>query len=269
MTSIDIKTQIRNLRSSGVSAKKLSKQFNVSISAIYLWTGGYQPRITSTKKCKNCDVCFKSVKDFCTKKCWIEYKNKQEYPSLKIDYFVNIDLPEKAYWLGFLYADGHVYDHPNRTGWVDFILSVKDEDRIDAFIQAIGLDNSYKYYRKNGNSDQVGVRIGHQQFRSYLIRQGCIPRKRKKITFPEIECKYELPFILGYIDGDGCLSGKSLSVTSGSKKFLEQIKEKLKITGAISEDKRGNICYTLYINVSARKKIYDSYIFSMRRKRII
>lgn len=39
-----------------------------------------------------------------------EYSNQQYCKSLKVHFFHNINTLEKAYWLGFLYADGSVKD---------------------------------------------------------------------------------------------------------------------------------------------------------------
>lgn len=261
--------KILELRTNGWTAKQISSELNISFHTVYAWSRPKATTKKTQKKCPQCDKDFNSINKFCSNTCFFSFRNKNFYPNLNIDYFENIDSNEKAYWLGFLYADAHIYQKVGRSMWMDFVLSVKDEERIDAFLKNINLTADYKYYRKNGNSDQVGIRIGNQKFVNDLIKHGCIPRKRKKITFPLIDNKFDLPFILGYIDGDGSLSKNksSLSITSGSKDFLLQVKEKLGITGSISTDNRGNICYNLYINVSARKKIYDSYLFSMPRKR--
>ena len=43
---------------------------------------------------------------------------------IDIDYFKNVDTEEKAYWLGFLYADGCVQN--KKTGQKLISLAVKD-----------------------------------------------------------------------------------------------------------------------------------------------
>src|SRR5690606_10292543 len=102
--------------------------------------------------CKNCNLSFRGANTFCNKKCWLSFRNKDD--TLDIKYFEDINSAEKAYWLGFLFADGHIFDSKNRSKWCDFVLAVKDEERIDAFIQATKCTPSNKYYRLNGKSFQ-------------------------------------------------------------------------------------------------------------------
>ena len=53
---------------------------------------------------------------------------------IKFDYFKSIDSIEKAYWLGFIFADGYI----NRAETMfRFCLSVKDEDQLNRFIEVI------------------------------------------------------------------------------------------------------------------------------------
>ena len=46
---------------------------------------------------------------------------------IKSDYFSNIDSPEKAYWIGFLYTDGSV-DHYRKTGRIRLQLQEQDKE---------------------------------------------------------------------------------------------------------------------------------------------
>jgi len=64
-------------------------------------------------------------------------------------FFKAIDSPHKAYWLGFLYADGGM---DRRGSGLILELSDKDEDQLDRFMNALGQDSSQKRYRELPNS---------------------------------------------------------------------------------------------------------------------
>ena len=55
------------------------------------------------------------------------------------DFFENIDTEEKAYWLGFMFADGWIADYSNRLGQDHFGISVseKDESHLKKFLNSI------------------------------------------------------------------------------------------------------------------------------------
>lgn len=61
---------------------------------------------------------------------WYEmWRAHTVHPDLKIDYFETIDTKAKAYWLGFLYADGYLVEHPNRAE-IRLKLKIRDEETI-------------------------------------------------------------------------------------------------------------------------------------------
>lgn len=70
--------------------------------------------------------------------------NKRPFPNRYI--FENIDNEEKAYWLGFLYADGSVGSTDYR---VELGLAEKDLEHIKKFKNFIGLDNKISYRPKS------------------------------------------------------------------------------------------------------------------------
>ena len=51
------------------------------------------------------------------------------------NYFEQIDSEEKAYWVGFLYGDGHISDHT-----VYLCLQTRDKGHIIKFLKAINAD---------------------------------------------------------------------------------------------------------------------------------
>ena len=121
--------------------------------------------------------------------------------------FENIDTEEKAYWLGFLMADGYV-TKDNRIG---LHLKYGDKDHIEKFKIFIGsnlpivirdkfLIKTQKTYK------QACLRVTSRQMVKDLFNYGMIPNKSLIIKFPNnISEPFLNPFIRGLFDGDGTL----------------------------------------------------------------
>lgn len=119
------------------------------------------------------------------------------------DYFKQIDAEDKAYWLGFLYADGCVAQ--NRKQLI-INLSPVDYLQLNAFKNAIKATSEIKY-RDNGR--YISLSIFNKCFVEHLVNKGCVPAKSLILTFPDktiLSPKYYKHFIRGYFDGDGCFS---------------------------------------------------------------
>ena len=72
-------------------------------------------------------------------------------------------------------------------------------------------------------------------------------------------------FLLGFYDGDGTI--KTSKITSGSIKFLEQIKKKFKIPNKIHKKKGVGFAYDLFLGVNLFNEMMDNYKDSLSRKR--
>lgn len=124
--------------------------------------------------------------------------------------FSIIDNEEKAYWLGFLYADGYVDENKNV---VSLNLAKKDIVQLDRFSKFINYTKSYYYFsQKSPSSENIGeyVRmfLTDKQITKDLVRNGCIQAKTFKITFPDetiLPKELQHHFIRGYFDGDGSI----------------------------------------------------------------
>ena len=114
--------------------------------------------------------------------------------------FETIDTEEKAYWLGFLYADGSVGSKDNR---IELCLAEKDLKQIEKFRDFIGVMNKISY-RPQTKSYRYSFKS--IPCKADLIKQGCVPKKSLILKFPTEE---QVPknlirhFIRGYFDGDG------------------------------------------------------------------
>lgn len=126
------------------------------------------------------------------------------FPNKKYTYFQDvfecIDTEHKAYWLGFLFADGDV-----RIGkWrLKLCLSIKDEFHLVKFSNFIGLKLPIEISKQRNNKKYVTVSVNSKKIVSDLILLGCTPRKSKTLLFPKLRQDLIRHFIRGYFDGDG------------------------------------------------------------------
>ena len=114
--------------------------------------------------------------------------------------FETIDTEEKAYWLGFLYADGSVGSKEHK---IELGLAEQDLKHIEKFRDFIGIMNKISY-RPTTKSYRYSFRS--ESCKEDLIKQGCVPRKSLILNFPtEDQVPKDLirHFIRGYFDGDG------------------------------------------------------------------
>lgn len=156
---------------------------------------------------------------------------KQRIYSCDGNVFEVIDTEEKAYWLGFLYADGSVYKSRN-SYIIEVGLSVKDIGHLVKFKKFLNSNHVLKIKDYKGYKS-CSITIRNQKMAQDLMNKGCIPNKSLLLTFPndDIVPKHLKPhFIRGYFDGDGCVYGsddcKSYRVSFvGTNEFLTDMQD--------------------------------------------
>lgn len=167
----------------------------------------------------------------------INHQNKLKFNE---NIFDSIDSEEKAYWLGFIYADGCISKKQNTF---ELSLSYKDKEHLEKF-------NKFMQYQ--GNNVKIGtVTVNNKTFtrcrwavknkhlKNTLISKGCIPAKSLVLKFPDLNIFSNIDlikdFIRGYIDGDGCItyniqSHKIMSLNIlGTEDFLTGVKDHLPV----------------------------------------
>ncbi|MFX1556059.1 MAG: LAGLIDADG family homing endonuclease [Promethearchaeota archaeon] len=188
------------------------------------------------------------------------------HPDLRCNYFDRIDSKEKAYWLGFIYADGCINIDKRSEGTRRLMIKIKKEDDflIKAFAKTIGFNsNSIKLNKNNG---MLRIIIGNKKLTIDLINWGVIPRKSQVIKMPKFQKReYYLAFLLGFFEGDGT-EGTS-KITSGSKKFLEQIKQLFNLNFKIHQKQGKGKGYDLFLGKELFNEMLDNYKHSLPRKR--
>jgi hypothetical protein len=134
-----------------------------------------------------------------------------KYDKYLIDKFDQIDTEEKAYWLGFLAADGNVCN-----GHLSLTLAEKDRYHLEKFKEFIGVDYAItknKSIATNNKKNERREHIAYQYvvsstiFVQSLAKHNLIPRKSLVLTMPNTIPDHLIRhYIRGLVDGDGWFS---------------------------------------------------------------
>lgn len=152
-------------------------------------------------------------------------------------FFNTIDSEEKAYFLGLMYADGHV--SKNGRGW-NIILHNKDKDVLEKLSLLIyGFIKLDSVFIKN--IEYVNFRVASVKMNKDLVNAGCGSKKTFNIVFPKLNNILMPHFIRGFLDGDGCICNANPSKTvvdiTSNENFLNGLNEFLKENLNISFNK--------------------------------
>lgn len=158
--------------------------------------------------------------------------SKNRKHNFDLNYFENIDTEEKAYWLGFLYADGYV----SYSGLISLGLSKQDELHLNKLKKCVKADSVNLIYKKETSS--CTLNLCSVKMARDLIKLGCTQKKSTTLKFPTED---QVPnhlihhFMRGYFDGDGCIyiQGNKSNINFsllGTKSFLDNY-EKILLDG--------------------------------------
>ena len=130
-------------------------------------------------------------------------------------YFENIDSEEKAYWLGFIAADGCVYKN-KQSYRLQINLKGSDIDHLKKFQKAICSD--YKITEKKvgkAQSNTCQLKINSTKMCNDLIKNNIIERKSIIFEPPILNKNLMSHFIRGYFDGDGWITSYKRKDSNG------------------------------------------------------
>lgn len=200
------------------------------------------------------------------------YKSKYGKYTLNQNYFNSIDNEFKAYWLGFLYADGCVRICKNGNKSVNSLevgLSSVDRNHLEKLRKSLQSDNIITEKTIKGKYRASRITIVNKSICEDLNSLGCVPNKSLILKFPtEEQVPHHLikHFVRGYFDGDGCIHinlEKRNSVWSvlGTESFLISLRDVLCNELNISEvslyKKKDNEAYSLsWGDVHSVEKIF-------------
>lgn len=142
-------------------------------------------------------------------------KNYQRDISYNEKFFDTIDNEEKAYWLGFIMADGCTRtDKKNNPAQTSIEISKRDVEILNAFKNSIKSNHIIRERSRRTITGKISelcsITISSQHFTSKLVSYGVIPNKTY-IGFINEEIfndNEELIFhyLRGYSDGDGTIN---------------------------------------------------------------
>lgn len=201
--------------------------------------------------------------------------------------FEKIDSEWKAYFLGFLYADGCV----TKNYHVCLALKSDDLEILEKLKSNIYGDCNRPIIfstskRKNENGETIQstktarLYITNKKIGLDLIKLGCLQKKSLCLKFPkkdQVDEKLIRHFIRGYFDGDGHIGKfnkqKTFSLV-GTYDFLKEIKHIFNSIGIESKMSKhfgkSNVFYIKVTNIKTIKKLFDflykDSTISMKRK---
>lgn len=155
-------------------------------------------------KCENCEKLVKTYPShvkilkhiFCDKKCRTEYRFLNKKNS---KFFEKINTEEKAYWLGFICADGWMCSRDPSFG---IGLSSVDKKHLMKFAELFDA----RMWEKD---QKVQVQVYNPFLYEQLLNKGVVPNKSLincLEVFDYIPYKLNNHFVRGWFDGDGSIS---------------------------------------------------------------
>ena len=204
------------------------------------------------------------------------------------NYFEKIDTEHKAYWLGFIFADGHITNHDKRYGQDQFGISQSEEDidMLYRFKKDIKATNPIHKYNSDKHPDGKAlcrIQLVSQKTVNDLIDKGCYKQKSSILQPPKNVPNELIPhFIRGYFDGDGSIvksKNNKYKITDGykydidfttTKEIADWLVYYFDMGNVIKEPRREK---TYYYRLGGHKQIiqfyhilYDNATIYMERK---
>ena len=168
--------------------------------------------------------------------------------SIKNPFLINT--PERDYWLGYLFADGHI-------GQGSIRLFSKEEIVIKAFDDFCNNQcNFYKrnYVTKNGETKTIYQAIlTSVDIQRWFSKKYSICSNKKYTLNPSITLNWNI--LKGYFDGDGnAHRNGGWTITTGSKIWAERVRQFLENNGIYSSINEYKNCYKT--NVWRKEELY-------------
>ncbi len=183
-------------------------------------------------------------------------------------YFEKINNSNKAYWLGFIAADGGVGEGKSKRV-LRIFLSRKDRCHLEKFKKEVEYEGPiYDGKVKNKEYFYSILQICSHKMVEDLATHGIVANKTKILKRPDIDKKYYRHWIRGMFDGDGSVSilkqGYVAGEFFGTKDVMEFVVENIPGTNTVSKKKNFFGWYHSFGGNGTSKKIYD-YMYKYSR----
>lgn len=163
-------------------------------------------------------------------------------------YFADIDSPDKAYWLGFLTADGYIN---NRRNTLKIHLGEKDIEHLKKFRKAIQCEDlpiTLEVNKCSGKNTYI-LNVFSSVMVNDLAKHNVVNAKSGKEKPSEyVPKKFYSDYIRGFWDGDGYISDRKIGLC-GSYDLMHWVQEQLH-----------NIIGTPITQITFDSNIYRLYI---------
>ena len=254
------KNEIIDFYKNGQSCKKISLIYNVSESCVKTYLKLYGIEI-------------KNLRESHLKKKFNE------------NFFDIINTEEKAYWLGFMYADGNIRKNIHKKGYESYVISLNQSEKepLEKFINSINGKNIKISQRLTKENKLIfSIVLNSKILYNGLNSKGCVPNKSLILKYPaNITKKLENHFIRGYFDGDGSVYQlrnmvkfknhvaiyNSGGITiCGTFEFLTELKKRLQFLqnngkNITKENRRISNTWSLRFDSIKRLTIFYNYLY--------
>ena len=206
---------------------------------------------------------YRMLKENCVMRNDSEKSRKYGYNK---DFFKVIDTEEKAYWLGFIYADGYIVNgiKGKNKDSLGITLSNEDKEHIDKFKKSIDSNHPIRIYKTKYGTNSARIIIQDEELVADLIELGVLRNKSLILKFPTTDMVDEsliYHFIRGYFDGDGSfkkkgqkLNGYDFSVL-GTIEFLTELRTYLGVDNEIRKCNKNNDSNNYHLTFGGNQKV--------------
>jgi len=207
------------------------------------------------------------------------------------DYFESVDGVDKSYFLGFIAADGCVFQREgsqNRQALLSIVLSKKDEEILHKFNKYIEgnckVSNRISTSDDGTNLEYCSLQMVSNKLCNDLEKYNITPRKTWTFSIANIPNDQYWHFLRGYFDGDGSifnngdLPSNYIVTVCGNKTTMTQIHDFLQAHGiksSLIQDSRSysDDFFNLTIHENKSKQLFLENLYKdcsdlyLRRKK--
>lgn len=191
------------------------------------------------------------------------------------NYFEVIDNEEKAYWLGFIFADGYIQSNTtskNSYGEDAIGISLAEEDssHLEKFKTSINSTNPITVETKTVGQPMHRILLRSQKTVDDLILHGCYKNKSHILEPPKNVPDYLIvDFIRGFFDGDGSLTkiktkenckniyGINITTTLSMAEWIKEVYGK----GSVVKDSRREFSYYYSLGGNLQVKDFCKWLY--------